>query len=71
MTYNGKPVALTFKKMVEFIANVNSEAEWNEAYALIEFSFQKEKITWNDMELMFSLLGAKMGQLKYSGIIKE
>ena len=71
MTYNGKPIALTFKKMVEFIADIKSQEEWNEGYALIEFSYQREKFTWKDYEVLFSLLGAKMGQLKYSGIVKE
>ena len=70
MTHNGKAVALSYKKMVEFIANVSNEAEWNEASALVEFSYQHEKFNWNDHETMVLLLGAKMGQLRYSGIVE-
>ena len=70
MTYKGKPVALTYKKMVEFIADIRNEAEWNEACALVDYAYQHEKFNWNDHETMMRLLDAKLGQLRYSGSIK-
>lgn len=56
MTYNGKPVALTFKKAVEFISMVDNHDELNEAFALVDFAFQHEKITWKEHEQLWSIL---------------
>ena len=56
MTLNGTPKALTFKKMVEFISDINTEAKKDEAYGLIDFSFQHEKLTWADHEMLYALM---------------
>ncbi len=57
MTYNGEPKALTFKKLVIFASQVSTSEELKEAYALTEISYQKEKITWADHEIMYDILG--------------
>ena len=43
--YNGKPAKLSFKKLVELIADVHTEDEWNEAYALTEWNAQQDPAT--------------------------
>lgn len=56
--YNGKPVRLSFKKIVELIADVHTEAEWNEAYALTEWNAQQDPatISHKDEALLLDLL---------------
>ena len=56
--YNGKPVRLSFKKIVELIADVHTEAEWNEAYALTEWNAQQKPatISHKDEALLLDLL---------------
>lgn len=56
--YNGKPVKLSFKKIVELIADVHTEAEWNEAYALTEWNAQQDPatISHKDEDLLLNLL---------------
>jgi hypothetical protein len=43
--YNGKPARLSFKKLVELIADAYTEDEWNEAYALTEWNAQQDQAT--------------------------
>ena len=56
--YNGKPARLSFKKIVELIADVHTEAEWNEAYALTEWNAQQDPatISHKDEALLLDLL---------------
>lgn len=56
--YNGKPAKLSFKKLVELIADVRTEDEWNEAYALTEWNAQQDPatISHKDEALLIHLL---------------
>ena len=56
--YNGKPARLSFKKLVELIADVHTEDEWNEACALIEWNAQQDlaTISHKDEDLLLHLL---------------
>ena len=55
MKYNGKPVSLTFKQLVKLISEIEVEDDKNEAFALIDWSYQHDKITWTDHEMLFTL----------------
>lgn len=49
---------MTYKKLVEMIANIKTEEEYNEACYQVDRSFDTaEKISWNDHEIMIKLLG--------------
>ena len=56
--YNGKPARLSFKKLVELIKDVQTEEEWNEAYALTEWNSQQDPatISHKDEALLLDLL---------------
>lgn len=47
---------MTFKKLVILISEIKNEDELLEAYGKVDIAFQKEKITWNDHECLFSIL---------------
>lgn len=57
MKYNEKPARLTFKKLVALIADIETESDWNEACALVDWNYQAEAITWNDHETLYRLIG--------------
>lgn len=51
---------MTFKKLVELIASIETMEEYNETCGMIDDSFQHEKITWKDHELLYTLV-SKIG----------
>lgn len=57
MKYNNKPVRMTFKKLVGLIADIQTEEDRDEAYALIDWNFQQETISWADHETLYTLTG--------------
>lgn len=49
--------ALSFKQLVNLLADVKTEEDFNRACGQIDMSFQHDKITWNDNELLYKLAG--------------
>lgn len=47
---------MTFKQLVKAIAHITSKDEWDMLYGEIARSFDKEKITFADYELLYDLL---------------
>lgn len=47
---------MTFKQLVKAIAHITSREEWEHLYGEITRSYDKEKITFADYELLFDLL---------------
>lgn len=45
-----------FKKLAKMIAAIETTVEFDEACGAIEQAFNREKITWSDHEILFSLL---------------
>lgn len=45
-----------FKKIVQMIATIETVSEFDEACGAIDRAFDREKITWNDHETLYSLL---------------
>ena len=50
----------TFKQLVDTIASISSKEDFNRACGEIDDSFQHDKITWNDHELLYKLI-SKLG----------
>lgn len=48
--------AMTFKQIVEAMEKAMTFAEIQEVYGLIDISFQAEKISWKDHELLYHLV---------------
>lgn len=48
--------AMTFKQLVKAIAHITSREEWERLYGEITRSYDKEKISFADYELLFDLL---------------
>ena len=48
--------AKSFKQLVKVISEINSEDSFNAACGDIDRSFQAEKITWDDHELLYKLV---------------
>lgn len=47
---------MTFKQLVKAIAHITSREEWELLYGEISRSYDKEKISFADYELLFDLL---------------
>ena len=47
---------MTFKQLVVLISEIKNEEDYWEACGKIDISFQKEKITWKDHEVLFNIL---------------
>lgn len=48
--------AKSFKQLVKVISEINSEDSFNAACGDIDISFQNDKITWDDHELLYKLV---------------
>ena len=46
---------LTFKELVKLFSEVETEDDFNRACGEIDNSFQHEKISWNDHQLLYRL----------------
>ena len=46
----------TFKQLVDTISNISSDEDFNEACGEIDISFQHDKISWKDHELLYKLV---------------
>lgn len=46
----------SFKQLVKVISEINSEDSFNAACGDIDISFQKDKINWDDHELLYKLV---------------
>lgn len=46
---------MSYKKLVEAIANMKTEEDRLEVWGQINRSFEKEKITWKDHETLYDL----------------
>ena len=45
-----------FKKLVKMIAEIETVSEFDEACGAIERAFDREKISWDDHETLYTLL---------------
>ena len=45
-----------FKKIVAAITAIQTEEDFNVACGMIDTAFQQEKISWNDHQLLYSLV---------------
>ena len=57
---------MTFKQLVRRVADIRTFVQYNVVCGEVDFAYQKEKISWTDHELLYSLLG-----MVYWGIGKE
>lgn len=46
-----------FKKIVAAIAAIKTHDDFNEVCGMIDRAFQKDKINWNEHELLYAVLG--------------
>lgn len=46
---------MTYKKLIEAIANMKTEEDRLEVWGQINRSFEKEKITWKDHETLYDI----------------
>lgn len=47
---------MSFKKLVQLIADIETTVEFDEACGAIDRAFGKDKITWADHEILYRLL---------------
>lgn len=45
-----------FKKIVELIVNIETQEDFDIVCGMIDTEFNKEKLTWKEHELLYSLM---------------
>lgn len=48
--------ALSYKQIVGCIAAITTKEDYNTVCGMIDFSFQKEKISWKDHEVLYAVM---------------
>ena len=48
--------ALSYKQIVGCIAAITTKEDYNKVCGMIDFSFQKEKISWKDHEVLYAVM---------------
>lgn len=49
-----------FKKIIAAIAKIDTMDDYNAVCGMVDIAFQQEKISYNDHELLYDLLGKVM-----------
>ena len=51
------PKAKTYKQLIEAMSQMKTEADYNRVCFEIDWAYQREKITWKDLETLNKLAG--------------